>query len=650
MTSIKGQFGGGGGGGGIPPEPQLIEEDDTLASRTTARILLLVGEGEIQGTTQGDLLKDIYLDETPIQREDGLVLFPGANAQLLPGTPTQNPPDGFFFTETEVPVGIEADANIPIIRQFSNPSATQIAVRVVVPELWSIFTVDDGGVTNRVVGGTRVEFTISVTLQGGGTQSFPLAIEGKATSAYERNYLVDLNGDGPWLVEFLRTTPDSEDENELRNKTIFQSFTIRTGNPFRFPYSSILAITVRADQFQAVPTISARLRGLRVRIPNNYNPTDRTYSGFWNGGFAPAAYTNNPAWIYYDILTSERYGVGRFLDANQVDIYSLYAIAQYCDELVPDGTGGLEPRFTCNAYIQNRDDAYSVLNGLASVFRGVLYWSEGLIVTGQDRPSDPVRLYTEANVVQRVDDRGNITQPPFRYSGTARRARHTVAIVSYADPSDLYKNKVEYVEDRDGILRYGYREIEITAFGCASRGQAQRVGRWTLTTERLETETITFRVATEGLLVRPGEVIKVADPLKGGQRFGGRIVSATSTTVTLDQVVNANGGTLSVLNADGQQVEAPCSGSGSTISASFGFIPQAESVWILSVGNVQPRLYRVIGISEQEDGSYEITAVFHAPEKYDAVDNNTVIVPQGFSGLAITPQNINQNSIQITVT
>jgi predicted phage tail protein len=649
LSSIKGQFGGGGGGGGVPIAPELIEEDDTLASRTTARVLLLVGEGEIQGTTQGDLLKDIYLDETPIQREDGLVLFPGANAQLLPGTPTQNPADGFNFTETEVPVGVEAIANIPIVRQFSNPSATQVSVRVVVPELWSIFEVSEGGVTNRVVGGTTVEFTITITLQGGSSQSFPLSITGKATSAYERNYLIDLPGAGPWLIEFERTTPDSEDENELRNKTIFQSFTIRTGNPFRSPYSALLAIRVRADQFQAVPAISARLRGLRVRVPNNYNPTDRTYSGFWNGQFAPAAWTSNPAWIYYDLLTNERYGVGRFLDSDQIDVYSLYAIAQYCDELVPDGTGGLEPRFTCNCYIQNRDDAYSVLNGLASIFRGVLYWSEGMIVASQDRPGEPVRLYTEANVVQTVDDQGNITRPPFSYSGTARRARHTVAIVSYADPKDLYKNKVEYVEDREGILRYGYREIEITAFGCASRGQAQRAGRWTLITERLETETVNFRVATEGLLVRPGEIIKVADPLKGGQRFGGRIVSATSSTVTLDQEVNANGGILSVLNTDGQQVEAPCSGVGATIAASFGFIPQAESVWILSVGNVQPRLYRVIGVTEQEDGAYEITGVLHAPEKYAAVDNNTIIPNQSYSGLAITPQNVSQNSIQITV-
>ena len=642
MVQIKGELGGGGGSSSAP---QVEEEDDTLASRTTARVLLLVGEGEIQGNTQPDLYKDIYLDETPMQREDGLILFPGAVVQLLRGTPNQGPAEGFNFTETEVPVGVEAVANIPVVRQFSNPSATQIAVRVVIPELWEI-TETDG---NQVIGGTTVEFRITVTLQGGGSQSSTQSITGKATSAYERNYLFNLSGDGPWLVEFERLTPDSADERQLRNKTIFQSFTTRTGNPFRYPYSALLAIQVRADQFQAVPTISARLRGLRVRIPNNYNPTDRTYSGFWNGQFSPAAWTSNPAWIYYDILTNERYGVGRFLDADQIDIYSLYAIAQYCDELVPDGTGGVEPRFTCNCYIQNRDDAYSVLNGLASVFRGVLYWSEGMIVASQDRPGEPVRLYTEANVLQTVDDQGNITRPPFTYSGTARRARHTVAIVSYADPNDLYKNKVEYVEDREGILRYGYREIEITAFGCASRGQAQRVGRWTLLTERLETETVSFRVATEGLLVRPGEIIKVADPLKGGKRFGGRIVSASETGVILDQEVDANGGTLSVLNPEGKQVEVPCGGVGTAIAASFGFVPQAESVWVLSVGNVQPKLYRVIGVTEQDDGAYEITAVFHAPEKYASVDNDTTIPNQGYSGLAITPQNINQNSIQITV-
>ena len=318
----------------------------------------------------------------------------------------------------------------------------------------------------------------------------------------------------------------------------------------RYPYSALLGIRINADQFQAVPTVGARLRGIRVRVPNNYNTGDRSYSGFWNGGLQAPVWTNNPVWIYYDLLTNERYGCGRFLDASQIDLYSLYAISQYCDQLVSDGNGGVEPRFTCNCYIQNRDDAYSVLNGLASVFRGILYWSEGLIVASQDRPADPVRIYTEANVIQEVDDQGNITKPPFTYSGTARRARHTVAIVSYSDPPDFYKAKVEYVEDRAGIERYGYRETEIMAFGCASRGQAQRVGRWTLLTEQVETETVTFSVATEGLLVRPGEIIKIADPLKAGQRIGGRILSVSGNTATLDSAISGSG-VLSILNTAG---------------------------------------------------------------------------------------------------
>lgn len=642
MVQIRGEF----GGGGTTRPPVVVDEDDTLASRTTARVMLLISEGEIQGNTQPNLGEDIFLNETPIQQPDGQNTFLGVEMQLLRGTPSQNPVVGFPFIESEIPVGVAALQNSAVIRQVTNLSATQVVIRILIPELWQAYTLDNG---DRTIGGTRVEFEIAVTPNGGSTQTFPQAIEGKASSAFERNYAVDLPGDGPWTISVNRTTQDSPNENELRNQTFFQSFTTRLGNQLQYPYSAILAIKVRADQFQAVPTVSAKLRGIRVRIPNNYNPADRTYSGFWDGGFQAAAYTDNPAWIFYDLLTNERYGVGKYLDPNQIDIYSLYAIAQYCDELVPDGTGGQEPRFTCSCYIQNRDSAYSVLNGLASVFRGVLYWSEGLVVTGQDRPSDPVRLYTEANVIQEVDDQGNITDPPFRYSGTARRARHTVAIVSYADASDFYRTKTEYVEDREGLLRYGYREVEITAFGCASRGQAQRVGRWILTTERLETETVTFRVATEGLLVRPGEVIKIADPLKSGQRFGGRIVSATSTGVVLDQVVNANGGTLSVLNSEGKQVEAPCGGVGNTIAAQFGFVPEAESVWILSTGTVTPRLYRVLGIAERQDGSYEITAVLHAPDKYNAVDNNTVIVDQGWNRPPITPQNINQNSIRVEI-
>lgn len=643
MVQIRGS---GGGGGGVR-SPVVVDEDDTLASRTTARVLLLVSEGEIQGNTaEPDLWKNIYFDDTPVQRRDGQLSFIEANVELLRGTPSQNPPDDFAFIESETAVGQEVTKNTPVERGFTHPAATSVVVRILIPELWEVYDLGGG---NSTVGGTKIEFDITLTSSTGTTQTYRQTIEGKASSAFERSYSLPITG-GDWLVGINRVTDDSDNENILRNRTIFQSFTLRIGNQLQYPYTAILAIKIRADQFQSVPTVSALLRGIRVKIPSNYNPADRTYNGFWDGTFQAATYTNNPAWIFYDLLTSERYGVGRYLDASQIDIYSLYAIAQYCDELVPDGVGGVEPRFTCNCYIQNRDDAFNVLNGLASVFRGVLYWSEGLVVTGQDRPSDPVRLYTEANVIQLEGQNGEITLPPFRYSGTARRARHTVAIVSYADPKDRYKTKTEFVEDRAGILRYGYREIEITAFGCTSRGQAQRVGRWTLLTEQLETETVTFRVATEGLLVRPGDVIKIADPLKSGQRFGGRIASATNTTVTLDMSVEAPAGsTLSVLNSTGEQVESPCQGTGFTVAATFGFIPQAESIWILQTGSVAPRLYRVLGIAEQQDGSFEITAILHAPAKYDAVDNNTLIVEQGWNRPAVTPQNISQNSIRVEV-
>jgi predicted phage tail protein len=624
MTETKGIYGQGGGGGSVaqPRTPQ--EADDTLSSRSTARVLYLLSEGQIQGNASGaNIQRDIFLDETPLENQDGSLNFENVAVDFKDGQPNQTPVQGFPAVETEIPVGVDITfTGGSITRQLSNEAATSVRIRIVLPNGLRLQNSETGDIT-----GTRVDFAIAISTQGGPFVEFNLDIEGKASTAYERNYVFTLSTTGPWQIRVRRLIDDATSAGQI-DLIRWQSYTGIVDNQLRYPYSALLGIRINADQFQSVPTVGARLRGIRVRVPNNYNTGDRSYSGFWNGQLQAPVWTNNPVWIYYDLLTNERYGCGRFLDASQIDLFSLYAISQYCDELVSDGNGGTEPRFTCNCYIQNRDDAYSVLNGLASVFRGILYWSEGLIVASQDRPADPVRLYTEANVIQEVDDNGNITKAPFTYSGTARRARHTVAIVSYSDPEDFYKSKVEYVEDRAGIERYGYRETEITAFGCASRGQAQRVGRWTLITEQVETETVTFSVATEGLLVRPGEIIKIADPLKAGQRIGGRIMSVTGNTATLDSAISGSG-VLSILNSNGEIQEVNVTANGSTVSG-LPFSPQVESVWAFS-GGAGTRLYRVVGISESEDGSYSITGVLHEPTKYAAVDNGTVVGQSNFT-------------------
>ena len=643
MQAIKGKS----SGGSTPRPSSPTVADDTLSSRSSARVLCLIGEGEIAGA-EGDLLKSVYLDRTPIMNPDGSLNFEGCEVDFRFGTVDQSPMSGFDSTETETAVGVEVKvATGAVTRTLTNESANRVRVRIVVPYL--SFTHEDTGNVDE----SAIEFSIGISTQGGAYVEHPTGIYGKCTSPYEKNYIFDLSTTGPWNIRVTRTTPDTDVWFEKKG-VIFQAFTGIVDNKFAYPYSALLGVKFDASKFQSLPSIGFRGRGIKMQVPSNYDPVTREYDGFWDGTFSATQYTNNPAWVYYNILTNPRYGCGKAIAADQVDIYSLYAIGQYCDELVSDGLGGEEPRFTCNAYIQTRGEAYSVLGSLASVFRGVVYWSEGMAIAVQDRPADPVRLYTEANVIQETDEDGNITKPCFSYSGTARRARHTVAIVSYSDPDDFFNTKVEYVEDQESIIRYGYREIEITAFGCASRGQAQRVGRWTLLAEKEQTETVTFSVATEGLLVRPYEIVTIADPLKIGRRMGGRISEATTTTVTLDAPLVLESGktyTLSVMDSTGTAVErtvttSPGTVSSLTVSATFGFTPQAESVWIVSTETFAPSQYRIIGITENEDGSYQLVGLLHQAgrqigeyvegagggtitisSRFDSIDNDTQVVP-----------------------
>jgi predicted phage tail protein len=369
--------------------------------------------------------------------------------------------------------------------------------------------------------------------------------------------------------------------------------------------------------------------GIKIKIPSNYDPIARSYSGIWNGVFK-TEYSNNPAWIFYDLLTNTRYGCGQFINESQVDRYSLYSIAQYCDELVDDGKGGMEPRLTFNAYITDRGEAYNVLNSLAASFRGMLYFAEGTVVAIQDRPKSISKIFSPANVIQEVDDNGNVTSPPFHYEGTARKARKTVALVSWNDPEDSYKSKIEYVEDAPGIDRYGYHETEIRAFGTTSQGQAQRIGRWTLLTDQLETETVTFKTGTEGFFVLPGEVIGIADPAKGGKRYGGRVADASVSTVTLDQTFTIAAGksySLSVMLPDGSlETRVVTNGAGdySTISIApaFSIAPASSAPWVIQQDADGVRTFRVISMTEN-DGKVTVMASLYNGTKFTITDEAT---------------------------
>lgn len=456
-------------------------------------------------------------------------------------------------------------------------------------------------------------------------------IDGKTTSKYERSYRIELTGDAPWDVRVRRITADSTSV-ALQNKTFFESYTEIIDGKFRYPNSAIIGVRIDSSQFNSIPRRSYDIKMLRVKVPNNYDPVTRTYTGIFDGTFK-VAWTDNPAWCFYDLLTNERYGLGGFIPEAQVDKYTLYAIGRYCDELVPNGQGETEPRFTCNIYLQTREEAFNVVNNMASIFRGMPYWSAGSITLGYDAPSDPVYQFTNANVID----------GSFNYSGSALKARHTVALVTWNDPEDFYRQKVEYVEDAAGIERFGIVQTEIVAVGCSSRGQANRVGRWILFTEQSETELVTFKTGLEGYTLRPSEIIQIADEMRAGTRRGGRVVSATTTAVTLDADVSGFtgvvGGTLSVLLADGTLETKTISAVSTTVvtvSTAFSSAPAANTVWMIQTSAVEAQLFKIISAVEQEDG-VEITALAHNPGKYALVEQGLKLQPRQISVLSAIP-------------
>ena len=414
------------------------------------------------------------------------------------------------------------------------------------------------------------------------------------------------------------------------------------------------------------------VKGKRIRVPSNYNPDDAdteftgAYSGVWDGTFKVADgkeffYSNNPAWVFYDLLTNDRYGCGDFISAADIDKFALYDIGRYCDEEVPDGRGGNERRFTFNGHINNRGEAYEVLNSIAATFRGMLYYHQGTIVPVQDSPSNAVRLFTPSNVIQEVDDAGNLTSPPFTYEGTGRKTRKTVCLVSWNDPNDLYKAKVEYVEDKSAIEKFGHRELEVRAFGCTSQAQAQRIGRWNLVTNLTETETVSFKVSAEGFFILPGEIIEIGDPSKTGGVAAGFIgQKSDKTTIFLDRQVTLAPGTAYqlFLLINGKMRNRPVSTTAGnrtqlTVNPAFGKQPDIGGMWVLKQddGAEEVRRYRVVGVQENDDGTVSVLAVSHNSAKYDVIDSDVIIQTQKASLSSVGPiPKVNTESIEIEAT
>ena len=616
---IIGAGGGGKGGGGSARVAQ--EAPDSLRSKAFARVVDLVCEGEIQGLANG--LKSVYLDDTAIQNADGSYNFAGVTLETRNGTQQQSYIPGFSSVENEVAVGVECKFNQPVVRAITDPDVDAVRIKISFPAL----TYQDA--TNGDLSGTTVDFAIDVQSNGGGySQVVTDSVSGKTTTKYQRSYYIPLNGSAPWDVRLRRITEDSTKTN-IQNKTFLESYTEVIESKLRYPNSALMALRVDASQFSSIPKRSYDLKLLRVRIPSNYFPETRSYSGVWDGTFK-VAWTDNPAWCFYDLVTSTRYGLGNYIPEAQVDKWALYRVARYCDELVPNGLGSYEPRFTCNLYLQTREQAYKVVQDMASIFRGMAYWSGGAITVTQDAPQDAVYQFTAANVID----------GDFSYQGSSAKARHTVALVSWIDPDDFYRQKVEYVEDVDGIARYGVVQADVLAMGCTSRGQANRVGKWLLYSEQSESEIITFRTGLEGAVVRPGDVIKVADSSRGGLRLGGRISAATTVTVTLDQDPPAGSWRISVITPAGFVEERQVgSFSGRTlgVTSAFSAAPQPGAIWVLASSQVEAQLFRVVQVAESEPGIHEVTALAHNPSKYAAIEQGLALQPRDITVLSTTP-------------
>jgi len=481
---------------------------------------------------------------------------------------------------------------------------------------------------------TTVNYAIDLQTDGGGfVEVVNKTLTGKSIRKYEISHRIALTGTGPWDIRVRRITADSSDK--IVSNSFLAAVTEIVDGKLRYPNSAIFAYRFDSAQFQSIPVRSVHIKLKKVQIPSNYNPLTRAYTGSWDGTFT-TAWSDNPAWCFYDLLTNTRYGLGQFLSVDQVDKWSLYSIGRYCDELVPDGFGGTEPRFTCNMYLQTQQQAYTVINAMASIFRGMPYWAGGAVQASQDAPSDAVHLYAPANVID----------GSFTYEGSSAKARHTVALVTWNDPTDYGRQKVEYVEDIDSIARYGIITSQVTAVACSSRGQANRVGRWLLYSERYQTEIVRFRTGIEGAVGRPGQIIKVADPNRAGVRLGGRITASTINTVTLDASVTLEAGvtyTLSMLTEAGTVIDREVTtGAGATstlmVTPDFDIAPAVMQIWMLSSSDVEPQLFRIIGIVEAEKGIYEFSALAHNASKYDAIEQGLQLETPQISTLRAIPE------------
>lgn len=610
--------GGGGKGGGSSRTP--VEQPDSLHSIAYAALLDVISNGEVYGPAyRNQPLRCVFLDGTPIQNEDGSLNVNNVQVEIRNGTQDQEHIAGFPASSNVIAVGVEVKTTQSWSQLVTNENLSAVRVTLQWPQLMR--AVESGSKTGDRVGYV-IEYAIDLAVGSGSFENvLTTSVDGKSVGGYSRTHRIELPlSSGGWTIRVRRITAEANNTAILDTMMLMNYAEVIDGK-FRYPMTALVGIKIDASQFQSIPARAYLWRGQIISVPSNYDPETRIYAGVWDGTFK-RAWSNNPAWIFYDILTSKLYGLGDRVDASMIDRYALYQIGAYCDQLVSDGQGGLEPRFTCNLYLQRQADALKVINDLASVFRGMAYWANGQVVAVADAPSDPVFTYTNAKV---VDGR-------FEYTGSDISTRKTVALVSWNDPSDFHRPKVEVVEDDEGILRYGIRKTEVTAIGCSSRGQAQRVGLYHLYTSRMETGGVGFSVGLEGVVPQPGSIVKVADKHRAGRSIGGLVRQASKTTVTVDRDHPIQvGNSLTVNLPNGSTESRPVtlvSDRVITVYPAFSAAPTADASWAVDADDLVAQQIRVISVKERDDGIvYDVAGLFHHPGKFAAIDGGVRLDP-----------------------
>jgi Phage-related protein, tail component len=623
--------------GGSSSSRTPTEQPDDLQSVAKAKILVALGEGEFAGQLTA---KDIYLDGTPLENADGSQNFSGVAWEFRPGTQAQKYIQGIPGTENEISVGTEVSSTTGWTHTFTNTQLSAVRLRLKWPSLFK--QEDDGDLV-----GYSINYAIDLQTDGGTWQTvLNTSVTGKTTSGYERSHRIDLPQAGStWTVRLRKLTADANSA-KIGDTMTLQSYTEVIDAKLRYPNTALLYIEFDSSQFNgSIPQISCEPRGRVIRVPDTYDPETRTYSGTWTGAFK-WAWTDNPAWIFYDLVVSDRFGLGNRLTAANIDKWTLYQVAQYCDQPVPDGKGGsgTEPRYTCNVYVQERNDAYTVLRDFAAIFRGMTYWGGDQIVALADMPRDVDYSYTRANVVN----------GRFTYSGSTTKTRYTTALVSWSDPGNAYADAMEPVFEHELVSRFGTNQLEMTAIGCTRQSEANRKGRWGILTNNKD-RIVSFDVGLDGKIPQPGYIIAVADELLSGKVMGGRISAVNGRVITLDRDSAAAPGSRLMVNlpsgASQSRTIQSVNGRAVTVTTAYSETPAVESVWIVESEELYAQQYRVISVTDNNDGTYSISGALHDPDKYARIDTGAIIDQRPISvippGNQSPPANIIINSFSV---